>query len=103
MLRPVGAAIAEPRGGVGVFRRTMIQTIDRATGQLVSFKFVDGAPFLMNKDIVAAKRVFRLSTKLHNRLPRRSVKRRQVDCPSSFANFVHNRAVQHALLPPTGS
>ena len=93
----VPAGIAAARPGVGVFRRTMVQTIDRATGQLISFKFFDGAPFLMNKDIVAAKRVFRLSNKLHNRLPRRSVRKKTQ--PSPLEIFVANRALTHQLAP----
>jgi len=52
---------------------TTITTINPA-GQIVKQKQEPGRPFLMNKDIVTAKRVFRTITKASGRLPRKTVK-----------------------------
>jgi len=87
----------------GSFRRTLIQTVDRASGAVIKQEVEVGAPFLMNRDIVIAKRVFRMATKLHGRLPRRSVKRRVVDCPPGINSFLEGRALTRALCPPERS
>jgi len=52
---------------------TTVTTVD-AAGRIVKQKQLAGRPFLMNKDIVTAKRVFRTIQKASGRLPRRTVK-----------------------------
>lgn len=52
---------------------TTVSTINPA-GQIIKQKQLAGRPFLMNKDIVTAKRVFRTIQKASGRLPRRTVK-----------------------------
>jgi len=54
--------------------RTIVETMDLATGKIIRRKVMAGSPHLMNKDVSAAKKVFRVSAKLHGRMPRRTVK-----------------------------
>jgi len=54
--------------------RTIVQTINLQTGRIVRFKILPGSPHLMNSEVSAAKRVFKISSKLHARMPRRTVK-----------------------------
>lgn len=62
------------RGSGGRATRTIVQTMDLQTGRIIRTKTLPGSPFLMNFEIVAAKRVFRKSADLRKRIPRRSVK-----------------------------
>ena len=86
-------------GQAGTFRRTIVQTVSRATGQVVRQEEFRGSPFLMNHDIVVAKKVFRMAQKLHGRLPRRQVKRKAIDCPP-INQFIQERVLSHALQAP---
>jgi len=54
---------------------TRIMTINPA-GKIIKQVDKDGRPFLMAKDLVIAKRVFRSIAKMHSKLPRRSTRRR---------------------------
>lgn len=52
-------------GGNGnSFRRTLVQTIDRETGEVEKTIILRGAPFIMRHDIIVAKRVIRMAQKL---------------------------------------
>lgn len=62
---------------VGVRKQTLVQTLN-AQNQVIRTQILPGSPFLMNKDIVAAKRVFRLSSKLSGKLPRKTVKESKI-------------------------
>jgi len=66
-----GAVAGCPSGKNTVI--TTVQTFDR-DGSLVRSKSTRGSPFLMNVDIVTAKRVFRLVAKASGRLPRKMIK-----------------------------
>jgi len=67
-------AVAAAAVGMGKNRViTQVQTFN-AAGQLIKQKTLLGRPFLMNRDIVTAKRVFRTIQKASGRLPRRTVK-----------------------------
>ncbi len=71
----VGPAVA---GGVAAARMknmviTRIQTINPA-GQVIKEVIRRGRPFLMATDFNTAKKVFKLATKAHAKLPRRSQK-----------------------------
>ena len=57
--------------------RTIVQTVNLLTGKIVRFKILPGSPHLMNSEVSAAKRVFKISSKLHARMPRRTVKESQ--------------------------
>jgi len=87
-------------GMAGSFRQTVVQTIERGTNVVIRQEVRSGAPFLMNRDIVIAKRVFRLATKLHGRLPRRAVKRRSGAGLAAFSEFIQGQRIQGALCPP---
>jgi len=52
-------------GGNGLtVRRTIVQTINRQTGEVVRARVLRGAPFIMRHDIIVAKRVIRMASKL---------------------------------------
>jgi len=53
--------------------QTIIQTI-APNGKVIKQRIERGRPFLMNRDIVTAKRVFRTVAKVSGRLPRKTVK-----------------------------
>jgi len=62
-------------GGNGRFAtRTTVETLDVVTGLIVKIKRMPGSPHLMNKDLSAARKVFRASAKLHSQMPRRTVR-----------------------------
>jgi len=66
-------------GGNGRFAtRTTVETLDVTTGQIVKLKRMPGSPHMMNSEISAAKKVFRATAKLHNRMPRRVVRESQM-------------------------
>jgi len=57
--------------------RTIVQTMDLATGQIIRMKTMPGSPRLMNSDVAAARKVIKSVGKLHNQMPRRTVKESQ--------------------------
>jgi len=60
-------------GGNGRFvTMTLVQTVDRATNQVVRQRVEKGSPFLMNRDIAVAKRVARTANKLGRKFSRKS-------------------------------
>lgn len=62
-------------GGNGrTMRVTRVATIDLATGEVIRTEDFKGAPFLMRNDVLIAKRVFRMASKLHGRMPARTRK-----------------------------
>jgi len=69
-------AAAQAGGAVVGGKNRIVTTITtmNAAGQIIRQKNLSGRPFLMNKDIVTAKRVFRTIQKASGRLPRRTVK-----------------------------
>ncbi len=68
---------------------TIIQTI-APNGKVVKQKVEQGRPFLMARDIVTAKRVFRTVARVSGRLPRRTVKQ-------SKASMLTDAALDKAL------
>jgi len=87
-------------GGVGGNGRTTVittvQTIDNATGQVIRQKRLRGAPFVMRSDIIVAKRVFRLASKLHGRLPRKLVEKGVM---ATFKDKVIEKALDKITCP----
>jgi len=72
---PERAPGAVGTGGNGVtHRRTVVQTIENATGNVIREEMRRGAPFLMKHEIQVAKRVFKTVNKLANRLPKKTVR-----------------------------
>lgn len=72
-----------------VATQTIVQSLD-AAGNVVKQKILEGSPFLMNKDILAAKRVFKLSGKLASRLPKKTVKQ-------SLTSRLKDELIHHAI------
>jgi len=92
-----GTTAAMGMGGNGdTFRRTIVQTIDSRTGELRKQVVLAGAPHLMNRDLQIAKRVFRLSSKLHTRLPKRVIRPSR---QKQLTMQVLDNALQRAALP----
>ncbi len=88
-----GAAAQPVTGGNGkVHTRTIVQTVDNATGQVIKQKILMGSPHMMNSDIQAAKKVFRQSAKLAARMPRRTVKQSK---SAQLTEAAQNKALQN--------
>ncbi len=63
------------RGGNGRFvRDTVVTTTNLDTGEIVRQVQLDGAPFLMNKDVQKLRQTAKKLTRAHGKLPRRTVK-----------------------------
>jgi len=73
---------------------TIVQVL-KPDGTLCSQKVLRGRPFLMNADIVTAKRVFRTIGKLSGRMPKRTVKQ-------SKASMLTEAALDKALRDTIG-
>ncbi len=69
---PAVTALADPTRNKNLVI-TRIQTLNPA-GQIIKEVVKRGRPFLMASDFNTAKKVFKLATKAHGKLPRRSVK-----------------------------
>jgi len=88
-------AAGVPGGAVSGKNRiiTTVSTINPA-GQVVKQKNLEGSPFLMNKDLVTAKRVFRTIAKASGRMPRKTVKEGAV---TQLKNAVVDKALANVL------
>lgn len=88
--------VARP-GGAGASNRTrtIVQTIDPA-GTVVKQQVLRGSPHLMRRDLLTAKRVFRLASKLHEKLPRRTVKESEI---TQLKNRIVKKALDKAADP----
>ena len=84
-------------GGNGRYTTyTTVTTIDNATGETVRQKMYRGSPYLMNRDLVAAKKVMRTAGKLGRRFGSR------VRTPSKakqLTDAVVDRAMQNVIAP----
>jgi len=101
----VGALIGDGDGGGGgvggngrTFRRTIVQTVNREDGAVIRQEVRRGAPFLMRRDVIVAKRVFRMASKLHGKLPRRTVRQSRV---KALTDRVVESALDRAACPTT--
>jgi len=100
----VGVPISAGTGGNGeTFRRTIVQTIRADDGVVIKNVFLRGAPHLMQHDLVVAKKVFRLSSKLHQKLPKRTVKTSRIKLLTQqvLENALEARMAPLALPCPT--
>jgi len=91
------AGIAGVGGNGQTFRRTIVLTIRADDGVIIRRKVLEGSPHIMNKDIQIAKRVFRASTKLGGRLPKKVVRRSR---KSMLMDQVMENALERASCPP---
>ncbi len=89
---PVGAAVQRQT----VRKVTLVQSLN-AQGLVIATKTLPGAPFLMNKDVVAAKRVFRLSRQLAAKIPKKVVKQ---SASSALKDAVVDTALRQIACPP---
>jgi len=84
-------------GGNGtVATRTIVETVNVNTGQIVRRRSMPGSPFMMNSEVNAAKKVFRQSASLRKRLPK-------VKTKESPITQLKNQLVQKALAGNSGS
>jgi len=90
----IGGALVNTTGFAGgngrVATKTIVQTMDLATGKIIRQKEMPGSPFMMNSEVRAAKKVFRQSRNLNNKLPRRTVK-------ESAATRLKNACIEGAI------
>jgi len=73
--------------------RTIIQTIDTATGQITRQKVKEGTPYLMNKEISTLRKVTNAVRRADRRIPRKTVKESRV---KSLTREITENALQHA-------
>jgi len=74
--------------------RTIVQTMDLVTGNIIRVKTMPGSPRLMNSDVAAARKVIKSVGKLHNQMPRRKTK-------ESDTTKLKNSLMQAALARAT--
>ncbi len=92
-----GAALAATGGNGDSVRRTIVQTIRKSDGVITKQEILRGGPHLMQHDLVIAKRVFRLASKLHSRMPRRTVR---VSRQKMLMAQVVENALEQKMCPP---
>ncbi len=99
-----GGGLAAVGGNGDSFRRTIVQTIRASDGVLIRQEVLRGGPHLMQHDLVVAKRVFRLASKLHAKMPRRTVRvsRQKLLMQQVVENALEQKMCPPALCPPKG-
>lgn len=107
----IQALLSGPSGGVQIpgqegtagggngrsVRQTIVVTRDSMTGVILRTEVLRGAPFLMGRDVQIANRVFRQSTRLQRRLPKKIIRQSQ---RSALVNRVVSSALERAACPP---
>ena len=73
---------------------TTVTTIDNQTGQAVSRKVLRGSPYLMNRDLVVAKRVLRTAGKLGRKFSRKT---REPSKMKQLTDAIQDKALRQAL------
>jgi len=85
-------------GGNGQFaKRTIVQTINLATGQVVKQDVLIGAPFLMNKAVAELRRTTRKLMKANAKIPRRTAKQ---SLGSELKDAALKKAIDMTNCPP---
>ncbi len=92
------ARIAAPGGMKNVVTTTIMTTAP--DGTVLKTVTKKGRPFLMKSDIVAAKRVFKLSSKLHSKLPKRTLKQSEMSKLNEAALEETRRRLTGPSCPP---
>lgn len=85
------------RGNGRTANRTIVETVDLASGQIIRRRTLPGTPHMMNSDIRAAKKVFRQSAALRKTLPTRKTKESET---TKLKNQLVASAMQNAACPP---
>jgi len=80
--------------------RTVVQTMDLLTGQIIRVKTMPGSPRLMNSDVAAARKVIKSVGKLHNQMPRRVVKESEATKLKNAAIAAAMQRTQQIDCPP---
>jgi len=102
MLAPsaAGAPDGSFAGGNGRYVTvTTISTIDTVTGQTVRQKMLQGSPYLMNRDLMVAKRVLRTAGKLGSRFSRKT---REPSKTKQLMDAIQDRALGAVLSNAAG-
>jgi len=99
VLSPTAVAAAGAGCPTGKNRVVTTVTTFNAAGQACSQKVLAGSPFLMNKDLVVAKRVFRTIQKASGRLPRKTVKESKT---KQLTDAVMDRALGNVITDGNG-
>ena len=89
------------KDGVEIGEKNFVETVVQTfapDGTIIREKVFAGAPFLMKKDLVIAKRVFKLASKLHGKLPRRTMKQSEM---SKLNEAILDKAKSNLLTGPT--
>jgi len=92
MAPAAGGPMAVTGGNGQTTRMTQIATIDNATGVVLRVETLKGAPFLMRSDVLIARRVFKLSSKLAGRMPRKTVKQ---SLPSQLTERIQRQLLEN--------
>jgi len=96
----LGSPAAAARRGVGVggngvtHLQTIVQSIDNATGAVVREDIMKGTPFLMNSDMIVARRVFKMLSEANAKLPRKTVRQTET---TALKNQLVNTALQAGI------
>jgi len=78
---------------------TTVTTIDTVTGEAVRQKMLQGSPYLMNRDLMVAKRVLRTAGKLGNRFSRKT---REPSKSKQLMDAIQDRALGAVLANAAG-
>jgi len=96
LLEPGTGADGVGGGNGRTVRTTIVVTQNAMTGEIIRREVRKGAPFLMGRDVQIANRVFRQSTRLQRRLPKKIVRQSQ---RSALVNRVVSSALERAACP----
>jgi len=68
------ATVGGLAGNGEVFTQTVVQRVSRADGEVISERVMAGSPFLMNSEVRSLRRVSKMITKAHGKVPKRGAK-----------------------------
>jgi len=71
---PQAVVSGAPSGAAAVFTQTVVQRIDRATGNVISEEVRRGSPWLMRSEVRALNRVTKMIRKADSKIKRKSAK-----------------------------
>jgi len=77
--------------------RTIVQTMDLATGEIIRVQMLAGSPKLMNKDVAAARKVARVRASLNKTTPTKTTK---VSPMKTLQNSIVQAAIANVSCPP---
>ncbi len=80
--------------------RTIIETLDLRSGQIVSRVIKSGSPHIMNSDVKACRKVLRQSAALQKRIPRKTVRE---SATTKLKEAAVTAALANVTCPPAAS